>query len=186
MTTAYYPKAPWKARREPVRIADEGGAELVLVPVLGLVDPAIVDAPTFDRLRSLGISDQWQASRRGRERDKRVVGRFAGRATAIAPLLAGCPPGTTAGFRNGNRADLRACNLRVIRCDSACRDYTPSAVAATAKAYADRCTERLSPGLRRAMSESDWQEGPATRALVIKFGGRDPCRDPRMFTSDLS
>lgn len=103
------PRATRHSHRPVIRTSDTSGFPLVFVPVFGADALAVVDAADFDRLRWLGVPDQWHLQRGGGF--GYVACRVAGRCTLVARLLLEAPPSRIVRYRNGNRLDLRMANL---------------------------------------------------------------------------
>jgi len=104
-----------KNYRFPVRTTAADGKEIVIVPLQGDGEAAIVDAADFDKLLDAGVSTQWTAAgRKGSPRYVRcAVNGQRGNAVQISRLITGAGQGQMVRYRNGNTYDLRRDNLVV-------------------------------------------------------------------------
>lgn len=97
-------------RRRPHQHVTPAGEELVLVPLPRLAAFAIVERLEFERLLSLGVTDQWRTvDNDGASRH--VVCNWRGRDVSVSRLIVGALPGRRVSYRDGNRFNLRRSNL---------------------------------------------------------------------------
>lgn len=101
-------------RREPVRALDADGAPIVHVPLAG-GQTATLDASDFDRLREMGLSDQWTLNTAGnkrasyvRARGTRGIGR---KLVTVARLIMAAGYRTWVRHHGGDPLNLRRRNL---------------------------------------------------------------------------
>lgn len=101
-----------RKRRQYHRTTDAAGNPLIHMPLSGGA-VCVLDAPDFDRLAALGVTDRWHFNDDGKGNAyvRVMLRRPAGNLVMVARLILEAPKGQVIRYANKNPLDLRRVNL---------------------------------------------------------------------------
>ncbi len=101
-------------RREPVRMLDKYGRQVVCVPLAKGLGPAVVDAADYDTLMRLGLSSQWLVNGPAPGYVRAPVNGALGSLVGVSRIIMVAGAGRRVRYLDRNPLNLRRNNLRLV------------------------------------------------------------------------